>query len=86
MKIERINENKIKVIVNRDDVKVWNVDLKNFTDNTPEAQDLFWFAIRQAEQDVDFRVGKAQLLVETLPTGNDGFVMIISIFELVSVG
>lgn len=78
MRIERINENKIKVTVNRDDVKVWNVNLKNFTDNTPEAQDLFWYALRQAEQDVSFSVGKAQLLVETAAIGNDGFVMIIS--------
>ncbi len=70
--------NKIKVLVNRDDVRAWNVSLKNFTDNTPEAQDLFWFALKRAERDVDFTVGKAQLLVETLATANDGFVMIIS--------
>ncbi len=81
MKIERIGDNKIKVLVNRDDVRVWNVDLKNFTDNTPEAQDLFWFALRQAEQDVNFSVGQAQLLVETMPAGGDGFVMIISKLE-----
>lgn len=81
MKIERIGTNKIKVLINRDDVKTWNVSLKNFTDNTPEAQDLFWFALKQAEQDVDFNVGKAQLLVETAATANDGFVMIISKLE-----
>ena len=78
MRIERISGNKIKVMVNRDDVRVWNVSLKNFTDNTPEAQDLFWYALKQAERDLDFSVGKAQLLVETLATANDGFVMIIS--------
>ena len=78
MRIERISMNKIKVLVNRDDVRAWNVSLKNFTDNTPEAQELFWFALKRAERDVDFTVGKAQLLVETLATANDGFVMIIS--------
>ena len=81
MKIERIGQNKIKVFVSRDDVKMWNVNLKNFTDNTPEAQDLFWFALKQAEQDVDFNIGKAQLLVETSPAPNDSFVMIISKLE-----
>lgn len=81
MKIEKISENKIKVLVNRDDVKIWNVDLKNFTDNTPEAQDLFWFALKQAEKDVAFSVGPAQLMVETVPTVNDGFAMIISKLE-----
>lgn len=81
MRIERISTNKIKVLVNSDDVRAWNVSLKNFTDNTPEAQDLFWFALKRAERDVDFNVGRAQLLVETLAAANDGFVMIISKIE-----
>lgn len=78
MRIEKINDNKIKVVVNKEDVKIWNVNMKNLTDNTPEAQDLFWFALRQAEKDVDFKVGEAQLLVEALPSNTDGFIMIIS--------
>ncbi len=78
MHIEKINDNKIKVTVNKEDVKIWNVNMKNLTENTPEAQDLFWFALRQAEKDVDFRVGQSQLLVEAHPSNSDGFIMIIS--------
>ena len=81
MRIERIDENKIKVTVGSDDIRMWNVDLKNFTDNTPEAQDMFCFVLKQAEQDVNFTVGKAQLLVETMPAGEEGFVLIISRLE-----
>lgn len=81
MKIERMSDNKIKVTVSGDDVRIWNVDLKNFTDNTPEAQDMFWFALKQAEQDVNFTVGQSQLLVETMPAGESGFVMIVSRLE-----
>lgn len=81
MRIERMSENKIKVIVSGDDIRMWNVDLKNFTDNTPEAQDMFSFALKQAEQDVDFRVGQSQLMVETMPSGDDGFVLMISRLE-----
>lgn len=81
MEIRRIGENKIKVLVRRDDVRLWNVDLKNFTDNTPEAQDMLRFALKQAEEDVNFSVGQAQLLVETMPADGDGFVMIISKLE-----
>ena len=81
MKIERMTENKIKITIGNEDIKMWNVDLKNFTDNTPEAQDMFWFALKRAEQDVNFTVGKAQLLVETLEAGEDGFVMFISRLE-----
>ncbi|MBR5155247.1 MAG: adaptor protein MecA [Clostridia bacterium] len=81
MRIERLDENKIKVTVGGDDIKMWNVDLKNFTDNTVEAQDMFWFALKQAEQDVNFTVGQAQLLVETMPDGDEGFVLFISRIE-----
>ncbi len=81
MKIERLDENKIKITIGSDDVRMWNVDLKNFTDNTPEAQDMFWFALKRAEQDVDFTVGRAQLLVETLQLGEEGFVMFVSRLE-----
>ncbi len=81
MYIERLDENKIKITVNGDDIKMWNVDLKNFTDNTAEAQDMFWFALKQAEHDVNFTVGQAQLLVETMPCGDEGFVMFVSRVE-----
>lgn len=78
MRIEKINDNKIKVTVNKEDIKIWNVTIKNLTDNTPEARDLFWFALRQAEKDVNFKVGEAQLLVEALPHGGEEFIMFIS--------
>ncbi len=81
MRIERLDENKIKITVGGDDIKMWNVDLKNFTDNTAEAQDMFWFALKQAEHDVNFTVGQAQLLVETMPDGDEGFVMFVSRVE-----
>lgn len=81
MKIEKLNENKIKIVIDSADIRAWNVDLKNFTDNTPEAQDMFWHALKQAERDVNFCVGKSQLMVETLPLADNGFVMMVSKLE-----
>lgn len=78
MRIERINENKIRVVISREDTKHWNVNLKKFTENSPEAQELFWFVLKQAEQDVNFCVGRDRLMVETMDTGGDCFVMLIS--------
>ena len=78
MRIERVNENKIKIEIDAGDIRAWNVDIKNFTENTPEAQDMFWYALKQAERDVDFRVGKSQLMVETLPSTDNGFTMLVS--------
>ena len=78
MRIERVNEDKIKIEIDAGDIRAWNVDIKNFTENTPEAQDMFWHALKQAERDVDFRVGTSQLMVETIPTPDNGFTMLIS--------
>lgn len=78
MRIERVDENKIKIEIDAGDIRAWNVDIKNFTENTPEAQDMFWYALKQAERDVDFRVGKSQLMVETLPAADNGFTMLVS--------
>jgi len=78
MKIERINDNKIRVEINSEDVRIWNVNIKKLTDNTPEAQNLFWHAIKKAEREFAFNVGSSRLLVEAIPLRNDGFVMIIS--------
>ncbi len=82
MYIERLDENRIKVTLCGDDIKMWNVDLKNFSENTAEAQDMFWYALKKAEQDVNFTVNQdSQLVVETMPEGDDGFVMYISRIE-----
>lgn len=78
MRIERVSENKIKIEIDAGDIRAWNVDIKNFTDNTPEAQDMFWYALKQAERDVDFKVGKSQLMVETMPSSDNGFTMMVS--------
>lgn len=79
MKIERINENKIKVHIDANEAKEWNVSLKMISKNTPEVQEMFWTAIRQAKKDVDFSVDGAKLLVEAVPScEDDGFGMMIT--------
>ncbi len=78
MKIERLNDNRIRVVITREDTRQWNVSLKKFSENSPEAQDLFRFVLRQAEQDVNFSVGHDRLIVETMDAGGECFVMIIS--------
>mgnify|MGYP003293859568 CR=1 FL=1 len=78
MRIERISDNKIKVEINSEDIRVWNVNIKNLTENTPEAQNLFKHALKQAEEKLDFCIGTSHLMVEVVPLAKDGFVMIIS--------
>ena len=78
MKIERISENKIKVLINDEDIRLWNVDIKKITENSPEAQNLFRHALKQAEEELDFSADGSRLVVEAAPLKESGFVMIIS--------
>ncbi len=79
MKIEKINENKIKVLIDEKEAEKWNVSFENISQNTPEVQEMFWAAIRLAEECVDFSVEGAKLFVEAVrDTEPDGFGMLIT--------
>lgn len=66
MRIEKISENKIKVLIDDSEAREWNVSFKSISENTPEAQEMFWAAIRMAEENVDFFVDGAKLFVEAV--------------------
>ncbi len=80
MKIERISDNKIKVMIDGNEARAWNISFKNISENTPEVQKMFWTAIRLAEKNVDFSVDGAKLFVEAVKAEEpeDGFGMMIT--------
>ena len=72
MKIEKLNENKLKITLDSNDLKTRNIDLKSFISNTPESQDLFWDIMQDAEKEFGFNVDESMVYVEAHvnPTGN----------------
>jgi adapter protein MecA 1/2 len=78
MKFERIAPNKIKITLSTEDLKAWNLSFESLAYNSPEAQNMFWDLIRQAEIETGFIVDGSQLVVEAAPSRSDGFVMIIT--------
>ncbi len=81
MRIEKINANKIKVMIDNQEAKEWNISFKNISENTPEVQQMFWTAIKLAEKNVDFSVNGAKLFVEAVQGSEDdgyGFGMMIT--------
>lgn len=66
MRIEKINENKIKVLIDDKEAEMWNVSFKKISQNTPEAQRVLWTAIRAAEEHAHFSVVGAKLFVEAV--------------------
>lgn len=81
MRIEKINDNKIRVMINGEEAKAWNISFKSISENTPQVQEMFWEAIRLAEKNVDFSVNGAKLFVEAVKAEDGeegGFGMLIT--------
>ncbi len=78
MKIEKINENMIKVTISLNDLEERNIDLNALNYNSPAAQELFWDMMEQAEEQFGFNLSDSQLIIEPLPDSNEGFIITIT--------
>ncbi len=78
MRIEKINENKIKVLIDTDEAREWNISAGNMASDSPAVQEMFRTAIRLAQQEVRFSIDGAKLFVEAIPEHTDGFGMLIT--------
>ncbi len=78
MKIEKINDNKIKVTISKDDLDERNIDLSTLNYNSPATQELFWDMMEQAEIEYGFNSSDSQLCIEATPDSTEGFVITIT--------
>lgn len=78
MKIEKINENKIKITLDVNDLNSRNIDAKSFISNTPESQDLFWDVLKEAETRYGFCVDESMVYVEAHLNPNGVFTLIVT--------
>lgn len=78
MKIEKINENIIKVTISLSDLEERNIDFSALNYNSPAAQELFWDMMEQAEEQYGFNVADSQLIIEPSPDTEDGVIITIS--------
>ncbi len=79
MKIEKINNNKIKVLIDEQEARENNISLKKISQNTPEVQEMFRIAIQLAEEKTDFSVEGGKLFVEAVQDEiNNGFGIMIT--------
>lgn len=71
MKIEKITENKIRIILKQEDFKDKSIDLQKLLLTTPESQSLFLEILDRAEKEVNFNTNGHKLLIETYFQGDD---------------
>ena len=78
MKIEKLNDNKLKITLDINDLKSRNIDARSFMHNTPESQDLFWDAIQEAESKYGFSVEESMIYVEAHMSSSGIFTIIVT--------
>ena len=81
MKIEKLTENKIRVIINSQDLKDNHIDLHTLMTKTLENQSLFFVLLSKAEQEVGFHTDGCRLLIEAFSSADDNFVFTITKYE-----
>lgn len=81
MKIEKITDNKIRIILNLDDLKAKNIDLHSFMSNSIESQSLFIDMLDEAEKAVGFYVKDSKVLIEALASAEGLFIFTITKVE-----
>ena len=81
MKRERIDHNKIRFILNRQDLAERNINTKELKYGTPEAKSLFDELISLAREELGLGSGIHPMMVEAIPMGESGLVVNISRVE-----
>lgn len=78
MKIEKLTDNKIRVILKPKDFKDGNINIKSLLLPTPESQSLFLEILNRAKEEVDFDTEGHKILVEAFWENDDIFVFTIT--------
>ena len=81
MKIEKLNENKIRVIFNREDLQENNIDIHSFMSNSIESQNIFLIILDKAEREVGFYTDNYKLSIEAIALINGTFIVTVTRLE-----
>jgi len=66
MKIEKLNDNKIRVTLNLEDLTERDIDYHSFMSNSIESQSIFLDMLNTAEKEVGFNTDNCRIMIEAL--------------------
>ena len=75
MKIEKINENKIRCFLTRDDLENRHIKLSEIAYGTEKARSLFRDMMEQASSQFGFEADNIPLMVEAIPMSNECIIL-----------
>lgn len=78
MKIEKITENKIRILIKQEDFKDKSINLQKLLLTTPESHSLFLEILNKAKEEVNFDTEGHKLLIEAYLQNEDVFIFTIT--------
>ncbi|MBR0490777.1 MAG: adaptor protein MecA [Clostridia bacterium] len=81
MKIEKITDNKIRIILNLEELSNNNINISDFINNDPKTQKFFLDILNKAEKDFGFYTKDCKLLIEAFSSLDEVYVFTITKFS-----
>ncbi|MBP3255381.1 MAG: adaptor protein MecA [Clostridia bacterium] len=79
MRFEKINENKIRITLNLEDLEKRHIDFHSFMTDSIESQDLFFYCLNKAEKEIGFITKDYRLRIEAISIPSSGdFILIVT--------
>ncbi len=78
MKIEKLNENKIRITLDMNDLAEKDIDFHAFMSNPIESQNLFLDMLEQAEKEVGFQTRDCKIILEAIAMSDGVFVLTVT--------
>lgn len=78
MKIEKINDSKVKITLTADELKQRKIDIKDIESDVDLARNLFIDLIEESNLDEDFSLDNCQLYIEASSDNNNLFIVTIT--------
>ncbi|MCI8383708.1 MAG: adaptor protein MecA [Clostridia bacterium] len=78
MKIEKLTENKIRVVIHTDELGESNISIHNIMTKAIETQEIFANILKKAEKEVNFCTDGCKLLIEAFSSLEDVLVFTIT--------
>lgn len=81
MKIEKLTDNKIRIIINSEELSNKKIDINDFLINNLNSQKFFLDILNKAEKEIGFKTDNCQLLIESFSSIDEVFVFTITKFS-----
>lgn len=81
MKIEKLDTDKIRIILNLEDLKNNSIDFHSFMANSKESQNLFLYILDLAAEQVGFITDNYKVSIETMYLNNGCFILNVTRFK-----